>query len=716
MNVIIHRGASEIGGTCIQLSTDNTTILLDLGLPLNKDSRHIDVAALKPDAVLISHPHQDHFGLIDVLDPGIPVFIGELGKRLIDATRTLLGNPLHTNDFHHFKSWEPFSVGDFTVTPYLVDHSVVDAYGFLIEAEGKRVFYSGDFRAHGRKSVLFDNLLKHPPTDIDLLFMEGTMLQRNNDEFPTEIAVENKIYDVIRNQENITYLISSSQNIDRIVSAYRACKRSGKTLVIDIYTAWVLEQIKSVTANVPAMDWDLVKVYLSHSQHEKLKNNPDYFGDFRKRIYNHRVHKEELQAHPENYLFFGKMSHFRFINMYKKLISVNVIYSQWQGYLSCTNNDYFGAEEIAAFRNDPQITFTYAHTSGHATVQDLKRYAAAINPEILVPMHTENACLYNELFSNVFLLQDNTEFNLNGGFEMSKTDQTNKTPSGAIQRFISDKKFNCFFNELSFLAKKIRDSQGELDLQLRGDYLNVYYKGNSLAKVTIKSNSFQIETHIKFKLAEAILKDKQKRFLVESVKTAYDNNVIEITDPTLFEKFFQKSIIDALAKEIKNVNNGEEITFEQSIMTDNIDNDKLIIIDRQVGGGGMPGMLDLLALKQVESGKYKFAVLEVKLGNNPELKSDVAGQLNRYVTAIENNFNNFKECYEKNYAQKKSLGLFPSTFPNTITIEPGVIGKILVGSYSKIAEKQIDELLTNNPHFKGQNTIIRMFHDLSTKI
>jgi len=80
LNIIIHRGASEIGGTCIQLSTDNTTILLDLGLPLNKNSRHIDVAALKPDAVLISHPHQDHFGLIDALDPEIPVFIGELGK------------------------------------------------------------------------------------------------------------------------------------------------------------------------------------------------------------------------------------------------------------------------------------------------------------------------------------------------------------------------------------------------------------------------------------------------------------------------------------------------------------------------------------------------------------------------------------------------------------------------------------------------------------
>lgn len=414
MNVIIHRGASEIGGTCIQLSTDNTTILLDLGLPLNKDSRHIDVAALKPDAVLISHPHQDHFGLIDALDPAIPVFIGELGVKLINATRMLLDNPLHTNDFHHFRSWEPFSIGDFLVTPYLVDHSAADAYAFLIEAEGKKVFYSGDFRAHGRKSVLFDNLVENPPKNTDLLFMEGTMLQRSNDEFPTESAVERKIYETIRQQENISFIISSSQNIDRVVSAFRACKRARKTLVIDIYTAWVLEQLKPVSESTPTMEWDQVQVYLTHSQHETLKTNPEVFGTFRNRIYRHRVLKEELQANSDGYLFFGKMSHFKTINLYKKTKPVNVIYSQWLGYLSYSNKDYFGAEAISGYRNDPQINFVYAHTSGHATVEDLKRFAKALKPKTLVPVHTECGEVFKNLFHNVVLLQDKIEISIEG--------------------------------------------------------------------------------------------------------------------------------------------------------------------------------------------------------------------------------------------------------------------------------------------------------------
>src|SRR3990172_3632302 len=116
------------------------------------------------------------------LDPSVPVYISSLGKNLIDATRIFLAKNCYPNTFRYFRPWEQFQIGDFTITPYLVDHSASDAYAFLVEAEGKRVFYSGDFRAHGRKSELFEKIVKEPLNDIDILFMEGTMMKRNNDE------------------------------------------------------------------------------------------------------------------------------------------------------------------------------------------------------------------------------------------------------------------------------------------------------------------------------------------------------------------------------------------------------------------------------------------------------------------------------------------------------------------------------------------------------
>jgi ribonuclease J len=411
LKITIHKGSQEIGGNCIQVSSGKTTILLDAGLPLGADSQPVDLSRLFVDALLVSHPYQDHFGLMATLPPGTPVYIGRLARSQIDAPQVFIGGDRYALDFHDFKAWQPFTIGEFTITPYLVDHSATDAYAFLIEAEGKRLFYSGDLRSHGRKGKLFENLIQRPIRDIDLLFLEGTMLHRNNDLFPDETAVENTIFETIRQQQNISFLLASSQNIDRIVSAYRACKRAGKLLVIDIYTAWVLEQLRQITQNTPAMDWPEIRVFAAYSQDQRLKANPDYFGDFRKRLYRHRVKREELQATPEAFLYFGKMSSFRLINAFKNAAApVNVIYSQWLGYLDGTHTEYFGSDRIAAFRSYPEINFIYAHSSGHAPLKDLQKLAAALKPKMLVPIHTEDAEGFRSKFENVMTLMDGEMF------------------------------------------------------------------------------------------------------------------------------------------------------------------------------------------------------------------------------------------------------------------------------------------------------------------
>lgn len=407
MKLTIHRGAHEIGGTCIQVTSGTTSILLDIGLPLSAEGPPVDVANLHVDAVLVSHPHQDHFGLMDLLPKETPVYIGEFGKNLIDTTNIMLNKGLHRSCFRHFKAWEPFRVGAFTVTAYLMDHSAIDAYAFLLEAEGKQIFYSGDFRSHGRKGKLFENLVRRPIPDIDLLFLEGTMMQRSNDLFPDEKAVEPKIFEVIRNQKNISFIISSSQNIDRIVSAFNACRRAGKIMVIDIYTAWVLEQVRQLTENVPDMEWPEVRVYADYGLDQTLKANPEYFGDFRRRLYRHRVKWQELLSAPSSFLYFGRMSSFRKINAFRNdMAPVNIIYSQWLGYLDGNHADYFGSDRIAAFREDPKVNFVYAHTSGHAPVEDLQRLATALKPKRLIPIHTEKSSDYGSFFENVVVLHD----------------------------------------------------------------------------------------------------------------------------------------------------------------------------------------------------------------------------------------------------------------------------------------------------------------------
>jgi len=423
MRITIHRGSHEIGGTCIELATGSTKILLDAGLPLSPDSAKIDISSLKPDAVVISHPHQDHYGLIDTIDPTTPIYIGNLAKNLLDATRLFLNDPtkpLYANDFQFYDKWKSFSIGDFKLTPYLMDHSSVDAYGFLIEAEGQRIFYSGDFRGHGNKSKLLENIINNPPPRIDLLFMEGTMIERDNSEFPKEGAVQERIQQIISQQKNITFLISSSQNIDRLVSAYKACVACNKILVIDFYTAWVLEQVKKVSPGVRAMEWQHIAVlkdgYSSGRQYGVMTKDRCRFGKFMRMVFEHTISGDELHECPSRYLVLGKLHSGRVIQSFVAREPISVIYSQWQGYLKCCDAEYYGAETMNAFKQGliDGIEYHYAHTSGHATVSDLQAFANALNPKVLVPIHTEHPAAFTDLFSHMKVLVQPTVFHITG--------------------------------------------------------------------------------------------------------------------------------------------------------------------------------------------------------------------------------------------------------------------------------------------------------------
>ena len=95
MRILIHRGAEEIGGNCIQLEAQGKSILLDLGAPLSGNLVGLDalpnIDGLKdgtnPDllGIVISHPHADHYGLVQFAHSSLPIFIGNEADKLLRA-------------------------------------------------------------------------------------------------------------------------------------------------------------------------------------------------------------------------------------------------------------------------------------------------------------------------------------------------------------------------------------------------------------------------------------------------------------------------------------------------------------------------------------------------------------------------------------------------------------------------------------------------------
>jgi ribonuclease J len=279
----VHRATHEIGGNCIEISTSSGhRIILDVGRPLDapKDAsrllpKSLDLRAAV-DGVLITHPHQDHYGLLEEVPVGWPIYSGAATERLVRLSSAIFGKQL-PHEFHSWKSGVKLDVGPFTLTPFLIDHSAFDAYVLLIDVQGKRILYSGDFRIHGRKSTLTQKLMAMPPKKIDVLLMEGTNLGSDKS-CVTESDIENKFVDLFKSTAGRVFVAWSAQNVDRTVTLYRACRKSGRTLVFDLYTAEVMEALAEF-GKLPRPGWNNLKVVITSAfvrMYRRIGREPAY--------------------------------------------------------------------------------------------------------------------------------------------------------------------------------------------------------------------------------------------------------------------------------------------------------------------------------------------------------------------------------------------------------------------------------------------------------
>ena len=411
MRIRIHRGTKEIGGTCIEVEAQGKRIALDVGLPLDapddpeEQKRRLPKVPgfQEPDdsllGVLISHPHLDHYGLAKYIRPEVPVYIGESAHRLMKAASAYVPNGTYFTAPHFIAHWTPVEIGPFRITPYLVDHSAFDAYSLLLEADGKRVFYSGDFRGHGRKRKLFEAMVARPPKDIDVLLMEGTTIGRTGSDegFATEDELEQQFVQAFKETKGLHFVWTSSQNIDRLVTIFRAAKRSGRVLLIDLYTAVVLEA--TGRDRIPQSNWDDVMVYIPHRQRVSIKNK-ELFAD-RDRHATNRVFPAALPDLAERAVMLFRPLAMGDCGVQAVLDGAGFTYSMWEGYLKEKSS-----LRVLKWLEGHGISRRTIHTSGHAAVADLKRFAAALAPRKLVPIHSFETGRFGEFFDSVVQKED----------------------------------------------------------------------------------------------------------------------------------------------------------------------------------------------------------------------------------------------------------------------------------------------------------------------
>ena len=409
MKIRIHRGTKEIGGTCIEVEAQEKRIVLDVGLPLDAPEEGQDrllpqVSGFRePDdsllGVVISHPHLDHYGLARQIRPEIPVYIGEAAHNILKAASPYVWNGHTFSNPCFIADRTPVEIGPFRITPYLVDHSAFDAYALLVEADGKRAYYSGDFRTHGRKAKLIEAVIKHPLKDIDVLLMEGTTIGRTetSEGFATETDLEREFVQAFRKTKGIHFVWTSVQNIDRTVTIFRAAKQTGRTLIIDLYAAVVLEA--TGRDSIPQSHWSDVRLYIPHRQRVLIKENR-LFDDLERHKMN-RVFPEALAGLSKQAVMLFRPNMMYDHGVQSVLDGAGLTYSMWDGYLKEEST-----QKVTKWLKDNGISWEIIHTSGHASVADLQRFAAAFAPRQLVPIHSFETGRFAEFFDNVVQQED----------------------------------------------------------------------------------------------------------------------------------------------------------------------------------------------------------------------------------------------------------------------------------------------------------------------
>lgn len=374
VKVIVHRGTHQIGGCCTEIATATTRILIDYGANLDvDDNSRLEVDGVTNDTkicdgILISHYHGDHIGELIFNHQSVPVYMTEKSIQIQKLFQTHAnGKYMSEIDFDNMKAIYPgitFSVGDIKITPIESEHSAFEPLMFFIEACGKRILHTGDFRMHGLHWKTVQKSLKqfHRP---DLVITEGTTLSRKeNESFWSEMTVQEQLCTVLKKHKYCFFLASSS-NTSRIETFAQSIPR-GKYFLMDDFQKDLLQ----ITGS------DVFRK--SRTYGENLKLEQCGFGMIiRANNYFAPIVRKYLSSHPEETCF---------------------IYSMWSGYL-----------EKDSIREIYDLPYKYKyiiHSSGHVVYEDLNTFFNELDAHKIVFIHTDASVFHFDLNDRIISIKD----------------------------------------------------------------------------------------------------------------------------------------------------------------------------------------------------------------------------------------------------------------------------------------------------------------------
>ncbi len=429
--ITFYGGINEIGGNKFLLEDGGARIFLDFGKNFTREKQYFDEPWIRPqkeehllalgilpylpgiykkdaagdaklDAVLLTHPHTDHYDAIRWLRDDIPSY-GTATTNAVILAREYSGRTGPSKEYYianwtekegkaDFRRLETLSPGKtqdvagLPVTPFDVDHSVLGSVGYVVETKGGNVAYTGDFRLHGARAAQSREFLeKAKAREPVALLIEGTHIEDSKIE--SEDEVQQKITSVVTQTKGLVVTGFAPADVDRMNTFHKVAKATDRLLVLTARQAFLVDQLaeKGLFSG-----FDLKSENIRVFRKEKKTT-----GEFEKHLeasYGDRViDAAEVKRIQSEAILVASLT---------DMLALPAIDPMPGSIYILSSSEPFNEEmEISFDRLKAWLTryglpLFQVHASGHATAHDLRQAVETISPKKVFLVHTENPALY----------------------------------------------------------------------------------------------------------------------------------------------------------------------------------------------------------------------------------------------------------------------------------------------------------------------------------
>jgi len=407
--------------------------------------------------VLLSHAHIDHIGALSYLRDDIPVYssavtlamakasqdtgIGGAGSHYCyitpyEPTETGVLKSVHqargaskarpfvlvdetpSADLAEFWAGTPSSLssrgrsheaapiatssvcGGLNVRRWPVDHSVYGACAWAIETGSGWIVYTGDIRCHGGNAGLSrkfaEEAAKLKPR---ALIIEGTRI--DSESTCTEQQVRDRAFDEIKNAKGLVVADFGPRNVERLASFLEIARETGRKLLLLPKDVYLLEKMALAAGDglIPSPDDPAILVY---SKYEATDRNWKRMlrGEYDSRMVTARQVAESQDKVIACFSFFdvNELAYIRPVPGSMWIYSSCEPFNEEMGIDFRRLKEWIDLFGMAFPAGSPDEKSRF-HVSGHACRQHLLEVIDTIDPQVVIPVHTERPDKYAEALS-----------------------------------------------------------------------------------------------------------------------------------------------------------------------------------------------------------------------------------------------------------------------------------------------------------------------------